>query len=175
MKVTRTFALLMAFSPLAMTGGFCGDSLQARSVLQITLDVRDASVTLDGELKLHFTIKNLGPGAAYIYGDLSYGVVPIAYHRDGAEVPRREHFHELCPPPPPEDSDFVRLKPGHARSYDVERTPRDLGIDVAGDYLLEVDNFYVTVRDREGFHISLVDRPLVSNRVEIVVRAESER
>ena len=173
MNLLRTIVPFVAAALMTEPCLLLGESSKTRPTLQLKLQIREPSVTVDGRLKLGVTITNLGPDPVYIYGDLDYGVAPFAYHRDGAPVDRRTHPHELCPPPPPDDSDFVRLLPGHALSYELERSPRDLGIELSGTYLIELDDFFVAVRDTEGFRISLAEQPLPSNRVEIDVRPEN--
>jgi hypothetical protein len=147
---------------LAMAAGNSGVTIEVR--------VLKPEATLTSRGAFEVTLRNASDAPVTVYGDLTSGVVFELRGADGKEIVRATHAHELCPPPPPEASDWVRLRPGHGISYVDQRSLQELGLMTSGKYSVRAMYWHVVLEDEEGFHLSLAREPVASSSGRVNVR-----
>src|SRR5262249_31901958 len=106
---------------------------------QVLLSPQSMAIPLDGTLALQVRLSNPETDEVselVVYRHMWTGIVLIARTVEGTEL-RPEgmtHYHQLCPPPPPREGDFIRLDAGQFLGETFQLTPSDLGIKAPGTY-----------------------------------------
>jgi len=145
---------------------------------QVLLSADSASVPLDGILSLEVRLVNANQDDAdvVVYRRMSSGVVLQARTPDGSVVRPKgfTHYHELCPPPPPKQTDFVSLGKGQflGQTYRVDLAY--LGIDSPGSYSIVASYWFDIASDESGWHLSLSREPVESVPIRLVVLPKKE-
>ena len=143
---------------------------------QVTLSAQAAEVPLDGTLALQVALTNPeseDDAELVIYRHMGTGVIVLARTREGAEL-RPEgmtHYHELCPPPPPRQSDFVRLDAGQFLGRALRITPSSLGIKSPGTYSVSVQYWVTAWPEGSEWRLSLRQQPIESAPITVTVHA----